>query len=124
MCRLIFYLIKFQDPKRKVHKPVKGVLKLEIEKLPASSAEAENALESGNLIYDSLDHGDHLNDSTFMKCPTNGSFSKSKSSAMKELIRDGSATHENMENTVDDVSMVFQINVFCVLVQQFLPLNC
>ncbi|PHT28924.1 Guanine nucleotide exchange factor SPIKE 1 [Capsicum baccatum] len=91
-----------QDPKRKVHKPVKGVLKLEIEKLPASSAEAENALESGNLIYDSLDHGDHLNDSTFMKCPTNGSFSKSKSSAMKELIRDGSATHENMENTVDD----------------------
>ncbi|XP_049377998.1 guanine nucleotide exchange factor SPIKE 1 [Solanum stenotomum] len=91
-----------QDPKRKVHKPVKGVLKLEIEKLPASSTEVENALESGSLIYDSLDHGDHLNDSTSMKCPTNGSFSKSKSSEMKELVRNGSVTHENVENTADD----------------------
>ncbi|CAN4081531.1 unnamed protein product [Withania somnifera] len=89
-----------QDPKRKVHKPVKGVLKLEIEKLPAGSA--ENALESGSLIYDSLDHGDHLNDPTSMKCPTNGFFSKSKSSEMKELVLNGSATHENVENTADD----------------------
>lgn len=120
----MFDLIKFQDPKRKVHKPVKGVLKLEIEKLPASSTETENALDSGSLIYDSLDHGDHLNDSTAMKFPTNGTFSKSKSSEMKELVRNGSVAHENVENTADDVSVVFQINVFSFLVQQFLLLNC
>nr|XP_016480297.1 PREDICTED: guanine nucleotide exchange factor SPIKE 1-like isoform X2 [Nicotiana tabacum] len=91
-----------QDPKRKVHKPVKGVLKLEIEKLPASSAEVENTLESGSLAYDSLDHGDHLTDSASMKRPTNGSFSKSKSFEMKELVRNGSIAHENVENSADD----------------------
>lgn len=89
---------------------------MEIEKLPATSGEAENALESGSLVYDSLDHADHLNDLTSMKCHTNGSFSKSKSSEMKELVRNGSVAHENVENTADDVSIVFKINVFSVLV--------
>lgn len=124
LCQLISDLLKFQDPKRKVHKPVKGVLKLEIEKLPASSAEVENTLESGSLAYDSLDHGDHLTDSASMKRPTNGSFSKSKSFEMKELVRNGSIAHENVENSADDVSVISQINVFCLLVLQFQLLYC
>ncbi|KAJ0779533.1 putative dedicator of cytokinesis, DHR-1 domain, DHR-2 domain, C2 domain superfamily [Helianthus annuus] len=51
-----------QDPKRKVHKPVKGVLRLEIEKLQAANTEYDNA--SDGSITNENDHGDRLTDSS------------------------------------------------------------
>ncbi|XP_058079715.1 guanine nucleotide exchange factor SPIKE 1 isoform X2 [Magnolia sinica] len=62
-----------QDPKRKVHKPVKGVLKLEIEKLQAGHFDLDNISESGSVTNDSIDAGDRFTDATFTKCPSNGS---------------------------------------------------
>ncbi|KAL8201438.1 hypothetical protein R6Q57_012777 [Mikania cordata] len=51
-----------QDPKRKVHKPVKGVLRLEVEKLQASNTEYDNA--SDGSLTNEHDHGDRLTAST------------------------------------------------------------
>ncbi|KAL5995028.1 MAP kinase Spk1, partial [Asimina triloba] len=62
-----------QDPKRKVHKPVKGVLKLEIEKLQAVHPDMDNISESGSITNDSIDAGDRFPDAAFTKCPSNGS---------------------------------------------------
>ncbi|KAJ0825161.1 putative dedicator of cytokinesis, DHR-1 domain, DHR-2 domain, dedicator of cytokinesis, lobe A [Helianthus annuus] len=50
------------DPKRKVHKPVKGVLRLEIEKLQAANIQYDNA--SDGSFTNENDHGDRLTDST------------------------------------------------------------
>ncbi|CAJ1978392.1 unnamed protein product [Sphenostylis stenocarpa] len=61
-----------QDPKRKVHKPVKGVLRLEIEKHQMSQADLENVSESGSITNDSVDPGDHVTDSLSGKYPSNG----------------------------------------------------
>ncbi|KAI4333281.1 hypothetical protein L6164_018113 [Bauhinia variegata] len=62
-----------QDPKRKVHKPVKGVLRLEIEKHQISQADMENVSESGSVTNDSMDPGERIADSSSGKYPSNGS---------------------------------------------------
>ncbi|GLT40356.1 hypothetical protein SLA2020_144980 [Shorea laevis] len=62
-----------QDPKRKVHKPVKGVLRLEIEKHQTSNAELENISESASMTNESMDLGDQVTDAMFIKSPNNGS---------------------------------------------------
>ncbi|XWS40498.1 hypothetical protein CRYUN_Cryun18bG0145000 [Craigia yunnanensis] len=61
-----------QDPKRKVHKPVKGVLELEIEKHQTVYTELENVSECGSVTNDSLDQGDSIADMMFPKSPGNG----------------------------------------------------
>nr|XP_027118067.1 guanine nucleotide exchange factor SPIKE 1 isoform X2 [Coffea arabica] len=97
-----------QDPKRKVHKPVKGVLRLEIEKLQASSVDWENTLESGHTIYGSVEHVDRLSDPSITRCPSNGSYgphyasSKSISFQGKEMARNGSIAQSNLEFAADD----------------------
>ncbi|GAV57338.1 Ded_cyto domain-containing protein/DOCK_C2 domain-containing protein [Cephalotus follicularis] len=88
-----------QDPKRKVHKPVKGVLKLEIEKHPTSHPDLENMSESGSVTNDSVDPGDRITDSTFTKCPSNGSDGLQSSNSKwnfgegKEILVNGSNAH-------------------------------
>jgi hypothetical protein len=62
-----------QDPKRKVHKPVKGVLRLEIEKHRNGHGDFEDLSENGSIINDSLDPTDRLSDLTLMKCPSSSS---------------------------------------------------
>ncbi|GLU17308.1 hypothetical protein SLE2022_336810 [Rubroshorea leprosula] len=62
-----------QDPKRKVHKPVKGVLRLEIEKHQTSNAELENISETASMTNESMDLGDQVTDAMFIKSPNNGS---------------------------------------------------
>lgn len=47
-----------QDPKRKVHKPVKGVLRLEVEKLHDGRNDVDNASEGGSMANDLNDAGD------------------------------------------------------------------
>ncbi|XP_074586837.1 guanine nucleotide exchange factor SPIKE 1-like [Curcuma longa] len=44
-------------PKRKVHKPVKGVLKLEVEKLHTSLVDVGDISDGGSIIIDSTDAG-------------------------------------------------------------------
>ncbi|XP_047310694.1 guanine nucleotide exchange factor SPIKE 1 [Impatiens glandulifera] len=49
-----------QDPKRKVHKPVKGVLRLEIEKLQAGPIDYDNLSENGSLSNEHVDPMDRV----------------------------------------------------------------
>uniref|UniRef100_A0A1D1YUR9 Dedicator of cytokinesis protein 11 n=1 Tax=Anthurium amnicola TaxID=1678845 RepID=A0A1D1YUR9_9ARAE len=62
-----------QDPKKKIHKPVKGVLKLEFEKLQAAHLDADSISESGSVTNDSIDVGDRFGEPPFSKHLSNGS---------------------------------------------------
>ncbi|KAI5570288.1 hypothetical protein BDE02_11G018400 [Populus trichocarpa] len=86
-----------QDPKRKVHKPVKGVLRLEIEKHQTAHAELENLSETGSITNDSIDLGDRVADSAFTKSPSNG-FDDPQTSGSKWNIFDGKETSGNISN--------------------------
>lgn len=100
-----------QDPKRKVHKPVKGVLRLEIEKHQTAHTDLENLSESGSGTNDSIDPGDYVPDSTFTKCPSNGSDEPQTSGTKwnnfdgKEISGSLSNARENADFTADDVSV-------------------
>ena len=102
------------DPKRKIHKPVKGVLRLEIEKHQVDHADVENISESGSLTNDSVDPGDPITDSTFGKLPNNGSdgpqgsHSKWNSFDGKEISGNGSV-QKNQDWNADDVSISLDI---------------
>ncbi|KAM1765266.1 hypothetical protein TB1_004321 [Malus domestica] len=95
-----------QDPKRKIHKPVKGVMRLEIEKHQNDHDDMENISESGSVTNDSID--DRITDFTFGKLPSNGldgpqgSSSKWNSSDTKERSGNGSNAHGNSIPSVDD----------------------
>ncbi|KAK3227267.1 hypothetical protein Dsin_007129 [Dipteronia sinensis] len=89
-----------QDPKRKVHKPVKGVLRLEIEKHQTSHTELENISESCSVTNDSIDPGDHVTDLTFTKCPSNGSDGPQTSNS-KWNFSDGKEVSGNGSNAQD-----------------------
>ncbi|XP_042472968.1 guanine nucleotide exchange factor SPIKE 1-like isoform X2 [Zingiber officinale] len=60
------------DPKRKVHKPVKGVLKLEVEKLHTSLIDVDNISDGGSIINDSNDAGDRFIETSLGKHHSNG----------------------------------------------------
>ncbi|KAL6198828.1 hypothetical protein ACLB2K_028616 [Fragaria x ananassa] len=96
----------FQDPKHKIHKPVKGVLRLEIEKHQNDHVDLENLSESGSVTNDSID--DRINDSTYGKLPSNGldgphgSSSKWNSFDTKEISGNGSNSHGNPVTGPDD----------------------
>uniref|UniRef100_A0A803P3J8 Guanine nucleotide exchange factor SPIKE 1 n=1 Tax=Cannabis sativa TaxID=3483 RepID=A0A803P3J8_CANSA len=95
-----------QDPKRKIHKPVKGVLRLEIEKHQIDHADLENISESGSLTTD--DPADRNADSAYGKHTSNGSDglhgsnSKWNSLEAKEISRNGSNAQRNQEFGADD----------------------
>ncbi|OMO83054.1 hypothetical protein CCACVL1_11578 [Corchorus capsularis] len=97
-----------QDPKRKVHKPVKGVLKLEIEKHQTVQTELETLSESGSVTNDSLDPRDPMSDMMFPKSPGNGldgsqsSNSKWISSDGKDVSGNGSNNRGNQDFYADD----------------------
>ncbi|KAF8036039.1 hypothetical protein BT93_C1910 [Corymbia citriodora subsp. variegata] len=87
-----------QDPKRKVHKPVGGVLKLEIEKHQTGHVDLENLSENGSMTNDSVDPGDTITASTFSKCPSNGS-DGIQSSNIKRHSFDGKEASDNRLNS-------------------------
>lgn len=62
-----------QDPKRKVHKPVKGVLRLEVEKLNTVHIDPEIFSENGSVAAESNDVGERFSESTSAKHLVNGS---------------------------------------------------
>ncbi|KAM7264227.1 hypothetical protein ACFE04_001910 [Oxalis oulophora] len=95
-----------QDPKRKVHKPVKGVLKLEIEKHQTFHGDLENLSESGSVTNDSVDPGDRIGDSMFTKSPGNGSdglpSSSSKIFGDGKVLGNVSNSHGSLDLNADD----------------------
>lgn len=108
--------LQFQDPKRKIHKPVKGVLRLEIEKLQAGPVDFENASEGGSVTNETGDHDDQFTDSRFAKSSSNGSdgpqngHSKLNFFEGKEMPRSGSIAPGNPDVNTDDVSATY-INI-------------
>ncbi|KAH9737465.1 Guanine nucleotide exchange factor SPIKE 1 [Citrus sinensis] len=96
-----------QDPKRKVHKPVKGVLRLDIEKHQTAHADLENISESGSVTNDSIDPGDRATDLTFSKCPSNGS-DVPQTSNSKWSYGDGKEISGNGSNAPDFSADDFQ----------------
>ena len=89
---------------------MKGVLRLEIEKLQAGHADLENISESGSVTNDSIDPGDRIADSTFTKCPSTGSDGPQNSNSKwnffdgKEIPRNGSNAFGYSDFNADDVS--------------------
>ncbi|XP_019059153.1 PREDICTED: guanine nucleotide exchange factor SPIKE 1 isoform X2 [Tarenaya hassleriana] len=92
-----------QDPKRKVHKHVKGVIRLEIEKHQSGHGDFENLSENGSLTNDYFDPTDHLADLTPMKCPSTGfggprsSCSKLNFEDTKEIRRDTTSASGSLD---------------------------
>ncbi|KAL2461813.1 Guanine nucleotide exchange factor SPIKE 1 [Abeliophyllum distichum] len=97
-----------QDPKHKVHKPVKGILRLEIEKLQAGIVDFEKALENKSINSYLVDHGNHSTDPTFTKSPSAGSDGprnvdlESHSFDRNELDQNGSTIHGNPDIGAND----------------------
>ncbi|KAH6770476.1 guanyl-nucleotide exchange factor [Perilla frutescens var. hirtella] len=85
------------DPKRKIHKPVKGILKLEIEKLQCGLVD-EKSFENRSINGDLAGHP-NASDTTFTKCPSyridgrqNADLDVHSSDGI-ELDRNGSISH-------------------------------
>ncbi|QCD85956.1 dedicator of cytokinesis 3/4/5 [Vigna unguiculata] len=93
-----------QDPKRKVHKPVKGVLRLEIEKHQISHADLENVSESGSITNDSVDPGDRVADSLSGKYTSNGGDDPQGSipRVISPASGNGATQHGNSDFNADD----------------------
>ncbi|GKV49137.1 hypothetical protein SLEP1_g55902 [Rubroshorea leprosula] len=92
-----------------VHKPVKGVLRLEIEKHQTSNAELENISESASMTNESMDIGDQVTDAMFIKSSNNRSDGPQNSNSKwipsdeKNASRNGN-TPGNPDLNVGDVS--------------------
>uniref|UniRef100_A0A7N0UFL0 C2 DOCK-type domain-containing protein n=1 Tax=Kalanchoe fedtschenkoi TaxID=63787 RepID=A0A7N0UFL0_KALFE len=85
-----------QDPKHKLHKPVKGILKLEIEKHQTSQNDLENNSECRSLNNDVITQVDQAADSSFTRCPSGASDGHNGSA--KWSISDGTGTMRNRTN--------------------------
>ncbi|KAK4765865.1 hypothetical protein SAY87_007507 [Trapa incisa] len=94
-----------QDPKGKVHKPVRGILRLEIEKHQTGPVDIENVSESGSMTNESVDPGDNIADSSFSKCPSNGSDGP-QSSKFKGYACDVRGSSENKPATQGSSDLV------------------
>lgn len=92
-----------------MHKPVRGVLRLEIEKHQTGLVDLENVSESGSVTNESVDPGDTIAESSFSKCPSNGSdgphSSKWYSCDGRDSAENRSATQGSSHLTTDDVSL-------------------
>lgn len=94
------------DPKRKIHKPVKGILRLEIEKLQCGLVDEksfENRSTNGDLAGQP-----NVSDTTFTKCPSykidgrhNADLDVHSSDAI-ELDRNGSISHGLGDSEAND----------------------
>ncbi|KAF3774206.1 hypothetical protein EJ110_NYTH53684 [Nymphaea thermarum] len=83
-----------QDPKRKIHKPVKGTLRLEVEKLQTGNSDIDTVSESGSVNNEPADAVDQFVDSTFPKFPGNGS-GRPQNAHFKWNVLDGKEAHRN-----------------------------
>ncbi|KAG8063521.1 hypothetical protein GUJ93_ZPchr0003g18496 [Zizania palustris] len=89
-----------QDPKRKVHKPVKGVLRLEVEKLHNGHYDMDNNSEGGSMANDLNDAGE-LNNGRYNRSSFDGIHGSLNSSTIiqKDAHQNGQASNtESGEN--------------------------
>ncbi|KAK1317196.1 hypothetical protein QJS10_CPA05g00584 [Acorus calamus] len=104
-----------QDPKRKVHKPVKGTLKLEVEKFHLAIAHSDNFLESGSVANDSIDIGDRNAESAFTGSLSNGSDGVQNGNAKwnsvggREVRRNGPSAFVQNHHVDDKLKMKISI---------------
>lgn len=96
-----------QDPKRKVHKPVKGVLRLEIEKLQAAPVDLNNSMANGSMTYESVERADPLGEPNIRTHSRNGSEvsqspSKLNSFQKKEVVHNGAVAHSHPYFSADN----------------------
>ncbi|GER31994.1 hypothetical protein STAS_08040 [Striga asiatica] len=96
------------DPKRKIHKPVKGILRLEIEKLQSGLVDSEKYFENGSTNNDLMGHP-NVPDTAFEKCPSyrtdgwqNTDFGPHSSDKI-ELNRNGSTAHGLVDRSASDI---------------------
>ena len=91
-----------------MHKPVKGVLRLEIEKIQISHADLENVSESGSITNDSVDPGDRVADSLSGKYTSNGGDDPQGSipRVISPASGNGATQHGNSDFNADDVSIM------------------
>uniref|UniRef100_N1QRS9 Dedicator of cytokinesis protein 8 n=1 Tax=Aegilops tauschii TaxID=37682 RepID=N1QRS9_AEGTA len=86
-----------QDPKRKVHKPVKGVLRLEVEKLHNDRNEADTISEGGSITNELHDAGE-LNNGRHSRNSIDGIHSSLNSSAIVKKDTHQNGQSSNGEN--------------------------
>ncbi|KAK9081739.1 hypothetical protein Syun_031185 [Stephania yunnanensis] len=92
-----------QDPKRKIHKPVKGFLRLEIEKLQANHVDLDNVSEGESTANDSIDAGDRFSEFSAAKSLSNGD-RRPQNGNSKWNLADGKHARRNGSNVVSDLS--------------------
>ncbi|KAH9295018.1 hypothetical protein KI387_038606 [Taxus chinensis] len=73
-----------QDPKRKIHKPIKGTLRMEVEKLKPTHLDTDTVSETGSISADSNDAGERFGDTGMLK-----SIGRSYNGSMKWNAHDG-----------------------------------
>lgn len=88
-----------QDPKRKVHKPVKGILRLEVEKLQAAHVQPDSISESGSLTNDTGDAGDRFAEPNSTKYFAHGSREVRVSNPKYNSV-DAKEPHQNGSNAM------------------------
>lgn len=82
-----------------MHKPVKGVLKLEVEKLHASHADSDNISEGGSVVADSNDAGDHSYETSYGKHHGNG-LDRPRNGNVKCSVIDRKELHRSSPNVI------------------------
>ncbi|KQJ85009.1 guanine nucleotide exchange factor SPIKE 1 isoform X1 [Brachypodium distachyon] len=85
-----------QDPKRKAHKPVKGVLRLEVEKLHNDRNDADTISEGGSMNNEL--HGAELNNGRHHRNSFDGAHSYLNSSAVAQKNAHQNGQNSNAEN--------------------------
>ncbi|XP_010921287.2 guanine nucleotide exchange factor SPIKE 1 isoform X2 [Elaeis guineensis] len=88
-----------QDPKRKMHKPVKGILRLEIEKLHAANVDADNISEGGSVINDPNDASGRFAEAAYAKNLGNG-LDGLRNGNLKCNLGDRKESHRNGSNLI------------------------
>lgn len=78
---------------------MKGVLKLEVEKIQIGHFDLDNISESGSVTNDSVDAGDRIIDSAFSKSLSNGSDGP-RGGNLKWNVADGKDARKNDGNLV------------------------
>ncbi|XP_073283618.1 guanine nucleotide exchange factor SPIKE 1 isoform X1 [Primulina huaijiensis] len=92
------------DPKHKVHKPVKGILTLEIEKLQTVQVGSEKALDNKTINYEG-NQSSVADRSSYRIDQVQNAYLESKSSGRKEMERNGSMT--GFSNTATNYFQAF-----------------
>lgn len=83
---------------------MKGLLKLEIEKLQADLIDADSISENGSLTNDSIDIGDRLGNSAFPRYPSTGIDGPRNTNHRNNAMANGKEVNRNRLNGTGNYS--------------------